>query len=238
MSEPRLLLAILAAGGSRRLGRPKQLVSIDGVPLVRRQCSVALSANLGPVAVIVGSHGDDVAAAVADLPIAICWNREWQEGLAASLRRAVTAARADRAAALLVLACDQYRITGNDLRHLHDVWRGGRGVACVSRAGEHVGPPAVLPLECYDQLLSLRGDIGARPVLFDPRRTPPLEIENPRANVDLDCPRDLDDAHGCVAVNTDRRLTPISLASQGRRDGVGVAMEAREVSCRHRLPSR
>ena len=196
MSDRRLLVAVLAAGGSRRLGRPKQLISIDGEPLVRRQCGVALLADLGPVAVIVGSHGDDVAAVLKDLPIDICWNPDWEEGLAASLRCAVTAARVNHAAALLMLACDQYRITASDLRQLRDVWRDGGGVACVSRAGEHVGPPAVLPPDCYDQLLDLHGDVGARPVLFDPRRLPPIEVENPRAIFDLDYPQDVKASRG------------------------------------------
>src|SRR4051812_11213709 len=97
MSESGPVVAVLAAGASRRLGMPKQLVLIDGMPLVRRQCLVALAAGVGPVAVIVGSHGYEVAAAVADLPIDVCWNHEWREGMAASLRRAVNAARVSRA---------------------------------------------------------------------------------------------------------------------------------------------
>ncbi len=192
MPESGPLVAILAAGGSRRLGMPKQLVRIGGMPLVRRQCLVALAAEVGPVTVIVGSHGADVAAALSDLPIDICWNHEWQEGMASSLRRAVTAGRVSHAAALLVLACDQYRITACDLRHLRDEWRQGGGRACLSRAGEHLGPPAMLPSECYDQLLRLRGDTGARPVLFDPRRVPPLEVGNPRASFDIDHPDDVE----------------------------------------------
>jgi molybdenum cofactor cytidylyltransferase len=191
MSESGLLVAILAAGASRRLGVPKQLVAIDGMPLVRRQCLVALASRVGPVAAIVGSHGSDVASALADLPIDICWNHEWQEGMAASIRLAVTAARVSHAAALLVLACDQHRITACDLQHLRDVWRENRGRACLSRAGEHLGPPAMLPSECYDQLLRVRGDTGARPVLFDGRRLPPLEVRNPRAGFDVDYPHDV-----------------------------------------------
>jgi CTP:molybdopterin cytidylyltransferase MocA len=52
--------------------------------------------------------------------------------------------------------------------------------------------PAMLPAECYDELLRLRGDIGARPVLFDRRRLPPMEVENLRAGFDLDYPHDVE----------------------------------------------
>ena len=111
--------------------------------------------------------------------------------MAASLRRAVLAARLSRAEGLLVLACDQYRITADDLCRLHRAWRDGGGAACVSRAGEHLGPPAVLPADRYDAVLGLRGDRGARPVLFDPRRPRPVEVVSPRAVFDLDYPRDV-----------------------------------------------
>ena len=191
MPENRLLVAILAAGASRRLGSPKQLIPIDGVPLARRQCRVALAAQLGPVAIVVGSRAAEVIAAVADLPVEICLNPDWEEGMAASLRRGVLAARQSRADALLVLACDQYRVTADDLCRLHDVWRDAGGVACVSRAGEHLGPPAVLPADRYDAVLGLRGDGGARPVLFDPRRLRPREVQIPNAFFDLDHPHDL-----------------------------------------------
>ena len=37
-AESRLQMVVLAAGASRRLGQPKQLVMLGGEPLLRRQC--------------------------------------------------------------------------------------------------------------------------------------------------------------------------------------------------------
>jgi molybdenum cofactor cytidylyltransferase len=191
MPENTLLVAILAAGASRRLGVAKQLVAIDGIPLARRQCLVALAASIGPVAIIVGSRAADLTPVVADLPVDVCVNPHWQEGMAASLRRAVRAALRHRAAALLVLACDQYRITPDDLRRLCTAWLGSGKGACVSRAGRHLGPPAIIPADRFDSVLELRGDVGARAVLFDSRRSRPLEVHNPRARFDVDYPHDV-----------------------------------------------
>ena len=196
MPEDAILVAVLAAGASRRLGTPKQLVSVGGVPLARRQCSVALAANVGPVVIVTGSRAADVAAAVAGLQVDVCVNPDWEEGLATSLRCAVVAARLNRARALLVFACDQYPVTTEDLVGLSSAWRHAGRVACVSRAGDHLGPPAVLPADCYDAVLRLHGDMGARSVLFDADRPHPLEVENPRAKFDLDHPHDLE-ALGC-----------------------------------------
>jgi molybdenum cofactor cytidylyltransferase len=191
MPENSVLVAVLAAGASRRLGTAKQLVAVDGIPLVRRQCLVALAARLGQVAIVVGSRAPEVTAVVADLPVDICMNPDWQEGMAASLRCAVLAAEQHEADALLVLPCDQYRITSDDISRLRDAWRQAGGAPCLSRAGAHLGPPAMIPADCYAGVLGLRGDVGARAVLCDRRRQTLLEVENPHAIFDLDHPYDL-----------------------------------------------
>ena len=185
MSRPDLVVAVLAAGASRRLGRSKQLVSLAGEPLLRRQCRCALTADVGEVVVILGCNAERHAAVICDLPVCVRVNDEWPEGLAATLRCAVRSARA-RNAALLVLPCDQYRIVPDDLRALAETWRARPSAACVSRDGGYAGPPAILPVAYHDQVLRLRGDVGARALLFQPGRPRPVEVVNPRATFDLD----------------------------------------------------
>lgn len=191
MSEPDVLVAILAAGASRRLGRPKQLVPFAGEPLLRRQCRCALSAGVGPVLVILGCDAHRHAQVIADLPVDVCINHEWPEGMAASLRHAVNAA-SERRAALLILQCDQYRVTPEDIRRLYDTWRLAPASACVSRWGNYGGPPTILPREYHDDVGQLRGDAGARALLYHPQRPRPLEVANPRATYDIDSPEDLE----------------------------------------------
>ena len=183
------MVAILAGGASRRLGRPKQLVPVDGEPLLRRQCRCALAAAVGDVVVVLGCHADEHRRLISDLPVSVHANGRWREGLAASLRCAVRAARS-RSAALLVLPCDQYRITRDDLRMLSDAWRREPQRAYVSRDGNYVGPPAIVPVGYHRDLMRLRGDVGARSVLLRRDWLPPIELVNPRAGFDLDSPED------------------------------------------------
>src|SRR5512138_244962 len=61
--------AVLAAGGSARLGRPKQLLVLDGEPLVRRAARAALEAGFAPVVVVVGAHEAEVRAALSGLAV-------------------------------------------------------------------------------------------------------------------------------------------------------------------------
>jgi CTP:molybdopterin cytidylyltransferase MocA len=182
---PDLVVAVLAAGASRRLGRAKQLVPIGGEPLLRRQCRCALSARVGKVMAILGCDEARHREVIVDLPVDVRVNDEWEEGLAATLRSAVRAAK-QRQSALLVLPCDQYRIVPADLRTLYEHWRWAPSIACVSHWGRYAGPPAILPIHYYDDVLRLRGDIGARSLLYDVHRPRPDEIPNPRAVYDLD----------------------------------------------------
>ena len=187
---PDVVIAVLAAGASRRLGRAKQLVLIGGEPLLRRQCRCALDARIGEVVAILGCDDAQHRQVIIDLPVEVRVNNEWEEGLAATLRSAVRTAKA-RQAALLVLQCDQYRIMSDDLRTLYEHWRWAPRIACVSRWGSYAGPPAILPVHYYDDVLRLRGDVGARSVLYDLHRPSPDEIRNPRAAFDLDSPEEL-----------------------------------------------
>jgi CTP:molybdopterin cytidylyltransferase MocA len=184
-----LFVAILAAGASRRLGRPKQLVELNGEAMVRRQCRIAVEAAIGPVVVVLGCHHGRVAAVVSDLSVQVLVNDEWEEGLAASVRAATRAAMAADAAALLLYHCDQYAITPADLIRLRQAWTSSPSTAHLSRDGEHVGPPAILPARLFPSMLTLQGDTGPRAIL---RGDPDVrEVPMPSASKDIDQPADV-----------------------------------------------
>ena len=183
-----LLLAILAAGASRRLGQPKQLVELDGEPLVRRQCRIAMEADVGGVIVVLGCHHQKIAAAISDLGIDSIFNDQWQQGLAASVRAATRAAITASATALLLYHCDQYMITPADLIHLHHAWISAPTTVHLSRDGDHLGPPAILPARLFPSMLKLKGDTGPRAILCEDSYV--REIPIPSASLDIDCPDD------------------------------------------------
>jgi molybdenum cofactor cytidylyltransferase len=190
--QSRLLVVILAAGESRRLGQPKQLVGIDGEPILRRQCRMALEAWLGPVAVILGCRAADCAAAIADLPVEQHVNEHWANGLGTSIRLASSAAITAGADGLLLLHADQYRVTPTDLRALAAAWlESGRLSACISVSGSESGPPVIFPQACFANLLTLDGDQGARRVLAELPDGAVQRVTIPNAFVDLDLPADL-----------------------------------------------
>lgn len=190
-SKCQVLLTVLAAGASRRLGQPKQLVMLEGEPLVRRQCRVAIESQTGSVSVILGCHANECAAAVGDLSIAQIINQLWTEGLASSIRHAAQAAIDKNFNGLLLLHVDQYRLTAADLQTLSTAWKESPGSVCVAMYGDAIGPPVIFPRHCFEKLLELHGDVGARRVIASIPAHAVLRVNIPNAIHDLDEPSQL-----------------------------------------------
>jgi molybdenum cofactor cytidylyltransferase len=79
-------ILILAAGASRRLGQPKQLVKFKGATLINQMTSEAIKAKIGGVTVVTGAHKEAVADEIRDLNAEVYFNAEWQEGIGSSIR--------------------------------------------------------------------------------------------------------------------------------------------------------
>ena len=177
-------MLVLAAGGSRRLGRPKQLVRCLGEPLVRR--AVRIAASLGPlwIGVVVGARAARVAAALRGSGAELVHAARWRDGLAASLAAGVrhTPRPARR---LLVITVDQWRVSAADLARL--MGAGRRGAAAAAYGGR-LGVPAVFPRRFWPALSRLRGDRGAYALL---ERGPATAVPMAAAAIDLDTPAEL-----------------------------------------------
>lgn len=185
-------VVILAAGGSRRLRQPKQLVEIAGKSLVRRAAETALSAGSGSVHVVLGAEVVRIRAALEGLPVELVVNEAWKEGLASSIRAAIDAIehRERPVETLILMLCDQPGVSSDVLRRLLDAYRATRTPVVASRYPEGPGVPALFHAELFPALKALRGDVGARPLIRYLNRdivTIPFALPD-----DIDTPADLE----------------------------------------------
>jgi molybdenum cofactor cytidylyltransferase len=155
---------ILAAGFSRRLGRPKQLLELGGKPLLQWAIDAALAAGLSEVLVVLGESAAAILEHV-DLGTArLVINPDAIDGQSTSIMAGVAVANPERVGTLFMLG-DQPDISAADLDLVLQKFEGTPDeIVIASWQGERRSP--VVFGRSYDgELLRLRGDTGARPIL-------------------------------------------------------------------------
>jgi molybdenum cofactor cytidylyltransferase len=182
-------IVIVAAGESRRLGQPKQLVLWKKKPLIQHVARVALQASLGPVAVVIGAIDGECRDALEGMPVRVVCNPDWSSGMGGSIALGVTSLMEHELSNVIVMLCDQPLIDADHLRELEaESRRSGRGIVATRSHGVN-GPPVLFPSSFFVQLRMLRGNQGARSLLH---AAPLLSwVPCPAAACDLDTPEDL-----------------------------------------------
>lgn len=175
-------VVVLAAGGSGRMGRAKQLLPYLGHTLVEHAARTALASGAAEVVVVVGAHAPEVRARLRGLRVKVVLNAEWAEGMGGSIAKGVAALSESVDTAVIALG-DQPRITPAHLRAL--ATHGGPIVA--SSYDGVVGAPCAFARSEFPRLLALTGDQGARHLIRGADvETIPFEA----ANLDVDTPED------------------------------------------------
>ena len=184
---------ILAAGASRRLGQPKQLVRVAGEALLARTVRVVLEAGAEPVLVVLGANRESIAACVDLDRVQVVTNVVWEQGIASSIVAGVESLQRLRpdADAAMILVCDQHQLGVGHLQLLIAGYREAAGPAVVaSRYAGIAGIPAIFPASHFPRLLALEGDVGARFLLRDPQ-SPMILVDFAGGEKDIDTPEDL-----------------------------------------------
>jgi molybdenum cofactor cytidylyltransferase len=189
VSLPRLQILILAAGFSSRLGRPKALVRVRSVSLLRR--TLILAARLAPAKIIVvlPRRAARYRIEARGLQVVFAATSRRAEGLSSSVRRGIAQAR--YSPALLLLPVDLAVVRQADMSRLISHWRAARRSVVARRIGPHGGVPLILPRRLYARALAVTGDIGLRELINGLPAKERVLVDLPSAALDVDTPQDL-----------------------------------------------
>jgi molybdenum cofactor cytidylyltransferase len=165
--EPRIAALLLAAGGSSRMGEPKQLLSFRGRSLLRCAAEAAVASPCRPVFVVLGAQAPRMEQELDGLPVRVVRNDSWERGIGASIRAGVEAlmAAAEQVEGVVLLLCDQPMV-GPDLigRLIGAHHRTGKPIAASSYEGT-CGVPALFSKAYFPALLRLPDGQGAKGVI-------------------------------------------------------------------------
>jgi CTP:molybdopterin cytidylyltransferase MocA len=182
---------VLAAGGSSRLGTPKQLVMHRGQSLVHRAAEALIEAGAHPAIVVLGAHAETIAPVLHDLPqVVTMMNDRWQNGIASSLAAGVRGAMHldPQVAGVLITTVDQPFVDAAALRRLLDAFARAHRIVAAEYA-DTIGVPAVIGREYFAELLTLGGDAGAGNWMRS-RAEPVHRVRLPDASLDIDTAED------------------------------------------------
>lgn len=179
---------VLAAGSSRRLGRPKQNVLLGGISLLQRTLETATQACLVPVIAVVREE-----AMIPDMPgVRYVRNKEADQGMATSLRAGIADLEMHpELQGAVILTCDQPFLT---VAHLKALTCEADRITGSSYAGR-VGVPAYFPVGSFPGLCALDGDTGARALL-----QAAFALQDETLAMDIDTEQDLREAERLFAL--------------------------------------
>lgn len=157
---------VLAAGkGSRFEPGYKLLTSLGGEPLIRCTLRTVLSAGFDEVFVVIGAHHEEMERVLADCPVTLVRNSEWEQGQSSSLKVGMRAVGMNYERTVIFLG-DQPFLRQETVSALLRISDERPNEIIVPVCDGRRGNPIVVPSRYYAKLVELStGDIGGKMLL-------------------------------------------------------------------------
>ncbi|MBG1231275.1 nucleotidyltransferase family protein [Aestuariivirga litoralis] len=164
MSNYRIAAVVLAAGQSSRMGFNKLLAELNGKPLIVRVVEQVAASGVVRIIVVTGHQADEIKAALKDAEVQFVHNYDYAQGLSTSLRAGLLVAKAFDGA--IVCLGDMPLIEAGLIKRMIAAFEAKQGRSIVAPVvnGE-LGNPVLWGRNRLAELMSLRGDKGARGIL-------------------------------------------------------------------------
>jgi len=184
---------ILAAGSSSRLGYPKQLVEFKGISLLQHSIDVAESLEFDTKILVLGAKEDEINKKINRRNFEVVINENWEEGMSTSIRKGISEALKleKELEHILMLLSDQPLVTKDMLEELIRIQLDSNKQATFSGYAGDIGVPAIFSSEIFSELKKLKGDQGAKKLIYDTDfQYGTVQFEN--GNFDVDTTADVE----------------------------------------------
>lgn len=193
MASPlNIAIVILAAGASRRMGEPKQLLRWGETTLINHTINTAIEVNSNEIIVVLGAHFELIENEIKNPNITILNNKDWEKGLGTSIACAVEYLKMSQSAldGFLIILADQPFITGDFLKLIISKYAvSKKRIIATSYGSDKIGVPALFNTSYLEELSQLNDDFGAK-LILKKYHSEVLPISPPTKNIDLDTNED------------------------------------------------
>lgn len=186
-------LIILAAGASKRLGEPKQLLNFKGETFLRRAALEAVESVCRIVVVVFGANAEKFEYSIKDLEIFPVGNNDWESGMRTSIRAGIEKiSEIDKEISGAIIAvCDQPFVTREIFDELAKTFKRNDALIVASSYAETVGVPALFSRKLFPDLKNLDERGGAKS-LIRKYIDKTITINFPDGAIDIDTPEDFE----------------------------------------------
>ena len=184
-------VVIVAAGESKRLGTPKQLLPYQGETLLNRLIANLKQATDFPIFLILGASSEKIIKEISATDFSITINENWQEGMASSIRLGIQVAQKNvpNLEGIMLVVCDQPFIAVANIQALIKLQKNTNLPIAASYYANTLGTPALFHKSVFPDLLKLSGDVGAKNIIQQ-RGTEVAKLHFEEGLVDIDTPED------------------------------------------------
>lgn len=155
---------ILAAGESKRMGKPKQLMPLGKSTLLEQAIDNLLNSSVDETIVVLGHKAEEITKKIANKPVKIVINPDYQQGMSTSIVAGLIMV-APRSQAVMLALGDQPLVTSQTINHLIEAFNKNRkGIAVPTYRGRR-GHPIIFDIKYKAELFKLKGDIGGREII-------------------------------------------------------------------------
>ncbi|HKV53596.1 MAG TPA: nucleotidyltransferase family protein [Candidatus Binataceae bacterium] len=161
-----LAVAILAAGESRRMGKPKALLPFHGLTFVEHLVEVTRHARIGAMRIVLGAHAEDIRARLGVAADSLVINENWEQGQLSSIQCAIRSLPPDATEGLLLCPVDHPLVSANLIAQLIKEFDStGKAIVLPTHNGKR-GHPVIFRATLYGDLLAASPEVGAREVVW------------------------------------------------------------------------
>ena len=162
--QPMLSAILLAAGESKRMGKPKQLMPLGKHTLLEQAIDNLLDSSVDETIVVVGHKAEEITKTIAGRPVKIVINPDYREGMSTSIIAGLILADPCSQAVMLALG-DQPLVASRTINQLIDAFNShNKGIAVPTYQGRR-GHPIIFDIKYKAELFKLKGDIGGREII-------------------------------------------------------------------------
>jgi len=181
---------VLAAGESRRMGKPKLLLPFGDKTIIEYILDNIRQSKADRILVVLGSHQEEILSKIGARPIGMVVNHRYKEGMLSSIQTGFAALPDDASAALVYLG-DQPLIPSSVADDLIEAYKQTQKGIVLPVYKKRRGHPILVDIKHRQEILGLSPDIGLRALVHNhPEDVQEVGVDTPHILKDIDNPKD------------------------------------------------